>query len=56
MVTDYVILPYIMHVFILTEHRGKGYAKQLMKAINEEPRLKLSKVLMFKIIDAHNLY
>jgi predicted GNAT family acetyltransferase len=54
--TDYVVFAYLMDVFILREHRGKGYSKQLMKAINEEPLLKPCKVWMLKTSDAHELY
>jgi GNAT superfamily N-acetyltransferase len=54
--TDYTIYAYIMDVFILQEHRRKGYSKQLMKAINEEPQLKSCKVWMLKTADAHGLY
>ena len=54
--TDYVVFAYLMDVFILTEHRGKGYSKQLMKVVNEEPLLKSCKVWMLKTSDAHKLY
>ena len=55
-VTDYVVFAYLMDVFVLPEHRGKGYSKQLMKAINEEPLLQSCKVWMLKTSDAHQLY
>ncbi|WP_296380603.1 GNAT family N-acetyltransferase [Winogradskyella sp.] len=55
-VTDYVVFAYVMDVFILPEYRGKGYSKQLMKTINEEPQLKKCKIWMLKTSDAHNLY
>ena len=54
--TDYTIFAYLMDVFVLPEHRGKGYSKQLMKAINEEPQLLSCNVWMLKTSDAHNLY
>lgn len=54
--TDYTIFAYLMDVFILSEFRGKGYSKQLMKAINEEPKLQSCKVWMLKTSDAHGLY
>ncbi|MFD0990174.1 GNAT family N-acetyltransferase [Mariniflexile jejuense] len=54
--TDYTVFAYIMDVFILPEYRGKGYSKQLMKAINEEPQLQSCNVWMLKTSDAHNLY
>lgn len=55
-VTDYTVFAYLMDVFILPEHQGKGYSKQLMKAINEEPQLQSCKVWMLKTVDAHGLY
>lgn len=55
-VTDYTVFAYLMDVFVLPEHRGKGYSKQLMKVINEEPQLHACKVWMLKTADAHNLY
>ena len=54
--TDYVVFAYVMDVFILSEHRGKGHSKQLMKVVNEEPLLKSCKVWMLKTSDAHKLY
>ena len=54
--TDYVVFAYVMDVFILPEYRGNGYSKQLMKAINEEPKLRSCKVWMLKTSDAHSLY
>ncbi|MBP0905661.1 GNAT family N-acetyltransferase [Mariniflexile gromovii] len=54
--TDYTVFAYVMDVFILPEYRGKGYSKQLMKAINEEPQLQSCKVWMLKTSDAHKLY
>ena len=54
--TDYVVFAYIMDVFILPEYRGKGYSKELMKAIHKEPKLQSCKVWMLKTADAHPLY
>lgn len=54
--TDYTVFAYIMDVFILPEYQGKGYSKQLMKAINEELQLQSCKVWMLKTRDAHGLY
>ncbi|WP_111308621.1 GNAT family N-acetyltransferase [Confluentibacter sediminis] len=54
--SDYTVFAYIMDVFILPEYQGNGYSKQLMKAINEEPKLKSCKVWMLKTLDAHGLY
>ncbi|MGK0253439.1 MAG: N-acetylglutamate synthase-like GNAT family acetyltransferase [Mariniflexile sp.] len=54
--TDYTVFAYLMDVFILPEHTGKGYSKQLMKAINEASQLQSCKVWMLKTSDAHGLY
>jgi len=54
--TDYTVFAYIMDVFILTKHQGKGYSKQLIKAINDEPKLQSCNVWMLKTADAHGLY
>ena len=54
--TDYTIFAYVMDLFILPEHQGKGYSKELMKAVHEEPKLKSCKVWMLKTLDAHGLY
>ena len=54
--TDYTIFAYLMDVFILPEFRGKGYSKELMKAINEESKLQSCRVWMLKTSDAHGLY
>ena len=54
--SDYTVFAYIMDVFILPDYRGKGYSKQLMKAISEEPKLQPCKVWMLKTLDAHGLY
>ena len=54
--TDYVVFTYLMDVFILPEYRGKGYSKQLMKVVIEEPLLQSCKTWMLKTSDAHELY
>ena len=54
--TDYTDVVYLMDLFVLPEHRGRGYAKQLIKVIVEEPSLKACKVWLLKTKDAHELY
>jgi len=54
--TDYTVFAYLMDVFIISEHQGKGYSKQLMQAINDEPKLQPCKIWMLKTADAHGLY
>jgi len=55
-VTDFTIYVYLMDVFIISEARGKGYSKQLMKAILEEPKLQDCRDWTLKTKDAHGLY
>ncbi|MDY8134819.1 GNAT family N-acetyltransferase [Aquimarina sp. 2201CG5-10] len=54
--TDYVVFGYLMDVFITKEHRGKGYSKQLIKAIMEHPDLQQIKRWMLATKDAHGLH
>ena len=54
--TDYTVFAYLMDIFILPEHRGKGYSKELMRVIEDEPSLKTCKSWMLKTMDAQGLY
>tara|TARA_R110002124_G_scaffold251256_1_gene416484 strand:+ start:1153 stop:1551 length:399 start_codon:yes stop_codon:yes gene_type:complete len=54
--TDYAVFAYLMDVFILPTHKGKGYSKQLMEAIINAEELKECKTWMLKTSDAHGLY
>ncbi|MBJ2174856.1 GNAT family N-acetyltransferase [Aureibaculum sp. A20] len=54
--TDYTVFAYIMDVFILPEHRGKGYSKQLMDNVLNDSELQSCTVWMLKTSDAHGLY
>lgn len=56
MLTDYTVFGYLMDVFIIEEHQGKGYSKQLMKTITEHPDLQQVKRWMLATHDAHGLY
>jgi len=55
-VTDYTVIAYLMDVFILEEHRGKGFSKLLLKRIFEDDRFKRIKKWMLATKDAHSLY
>ncbi len=55
-VTDSTVFAYLMDVFILEEHRGKGYSKLLLKKIFEDDRFKSIKKWMLATKDAHSLY
>ncbi len=54
--TDYTVFAYLMDVFIIEEHRGKGFSKQLMKTIMEHQDLQRIKRWMLITNDAHKLY
>lgn len=54
--TDYTVFAYLMDVFIIPEHRGNRYSKDLMKVILKEKRLQSCEVWMLKTSDAHELY
>ncbi|MBW4362378.1 GNAT family N-acetyltransferase [Flavobacterium taihuense] len=55
-ITDYVVFAYLMDVFIIDEHRGKGYSSVLIKAMMEEPILQNIKIWRLATKDAHFLY
>jgi GNAT superfamily N-acetyltransferase len=55
-ITDYVAFAYLMDVFIIDEHRGKGYSSILIENIMKEPKLKKVKIWGLATIDAHFLY
>ena len=55
-VTDCTVIAYLMDVFILEEHRGKGFSKLLLKTIFEDDRLKSVKKWILATKDAHSLY
>jgi GNAT superfamily N-acetyltransferase len=55
-ITDYVVFAYVMDVFITAEHRGKGYASQLIKKMLLDPKLKDVKLWRLATSEAHFLY
>lgn len=55
-VTDYTVFAYLMDVFIVEEHQGKGYSSILMRAILDDPKLKAIKTWRLATSDAHYLY
>ncbi len=54
--TDYTVFAYLMDVFIIETHRGKGYSKQLMKTVMQHPDLQRIKRWILITKDAHGLY
>ena len=55
-ITDYVVFAYVMDVFIIEEHRGKGYSTILINAMMTEPKLQQIKIWGLATLDAHFLY
>lgn len=54
-VTDYARMGYVMDVFVLPDHRGHGYGKEIVRAISEHPALQ-SIALMLRTSEAPGLY
>ncbi|WP_045727798.1 GNAT family N-acetyltransferase [Xanthomonas sp. GPE 39] len=55
-VTDGATFGYLADVFVLPEHRGHGYSKQLMAAVMAHPQLQGLRRFMLATSDAHALY
>lgn len=55
-VTDYAQFAYLMDLFIIEAHRGKGYSKELMDFILNHHSLQNIKVWRLSTADAHGLY
>ena len=55
-VTDYTTFAYVLDVFVLHEHRGKGYSRMLMEAVLAHPRLQGLRRLVLVSSTARGLY
>lgn len=55
-VTDYATFGNLVDVFVIPEYRGRGYAKEIMKAVMAHPSLKGLRRFMLATGDAHGLY
>lgn len=55
-ITDYVVFAYLMDVFVIEEHRGKGYSSMLISAMMKEPVFQKVKIWRLATKDAHFLY
>lgn len=55
-VSDYATFAYLVDVFVLKEHRGKGYSAELMAAIMAHPQLQGMRRFMLATSTAHGLY
>lgn len=55
-VTDYATFAYLGDVFVLTEYRGRGLSKWLLRVIREHPDLQGFRRWTLATRDAHGLY
>jgi len=55
-ISDLVSIAYLMDVFIIDKHRGKGYSTILVNAMMNEPKLQEIKIWGLATLDAHFLY
>jgi hypothetical protein len=55
-ITDFVSIAYLMDVFIIEKHRGKGYSSFLINKMMTEPQLQQIKIWGLATLDAHFLY
>ncbi len=55
-ITDGATFGYLADVFVLPEHRGRGFSKQLVAAILAQPSLQGLRRFMLATSDAHGLY
>jgi len=55
-VSDYATFAYLMDVFVLPEHRGRGLSAQLMQHIMDHPQLQGLRRFMLASSNARGLY
>ena len=55
-ISDYTTFANLVDVFVLPEHRGKGYGKSLMDAVFAHPQLQGLRRFTLATGDAHRLY
>ena len=55
-VSDYATFAYLMDVFVLPEHRGRGLSLQLIDAVIAHPRLQGMRRFMLASSNARGLY
>lgn len=55
-ISDYATFANLVDVFVLPEHRKKGYSKTLMNAVLAHPRLQGLRRFTLATGDAHGLY
>jgi len=55
-ISDFASIAYVADVFVVSEHRGRGISKLLMRAIIEHPDLQGLRRILLATRDAHGLY
>ena len=55
-VSDFATFAYFRDMFVLNEHRGKGYGKALVQTVVSHPDLQGLQCFMLGTDDAHDLY
>jgi GNAT superfamily N-acetyltransferase len=55
-ITDYTTFANLVDVFVLPEHRGHGYSKQLLSCVLAHPQLQGLRRFTLHTADAHSLY
>ena len=55
-ISDYATFANLVDVFVLPEHRGRGYGKSLMDAVFSHPQLQGLRRFTLATGDAHGLY
>ena len=55
-ISDYATFANLVDVFVLPEHRGKGYSKALMEAVLDHPQLQGLRRFTLATGNAHGLY
>jgi GNAT superfamily N-acetyltransferase len=55
-ITDFAVFAYLADVFVVPEHRGRGVAQKMLKAILSHPQLRNVRVFQLATRDAHKLY
>ena len=54
--SDRAVFAYLMDVFVMPEHRGRGISKALMGAVLAHPDLQHLRTFLLATRDAHGLY
>lgn len=55
-ITDYATFANLVDVFVLPDHRSRGYSKQMMQAVIAHPGLQGLRRFTLATADAHGLY